>query len=154
MDLPIPMIPVHVLGWGMVGGGWGQGGWRVSIMRRNRWWPCLWSVCLQAGRRLKEEGDSLGMRQWSNLPARWTRNISCVRGSPWPLGCPSEGGSSGAGWIDPLANFSVPNRPVRPALGTAGLTQAFSETAGPDYRKPAFQNKSRARPGWPAGLSF
>jgi len=42
---------------------------------------------------------------------------------------------------------SVPNRPVRPALGTAGLTQAFSETAGPDYGKPAFQKKSRARPG-------
>jgi len=37
--------------------------------------------------------------------------------------------------------FSVPNRPVCPALGTAGLTQAFSETAGPDYGKPAFQKR-------------
>jgi len=37
---------------------------------------------------------------------------------------------------------SVPNRPVRPALGTAGLTQAFSETAGPDYGKRAFQKKA------------
>jgi len=37
---------------------------------------------------------------------------------------------------------SVPNRPVRPTLGTAGLTQAFSETAGPDCGKPAFQKKA------------
>jgi len=36
---------------------------------------------------------------------------------------------------------SVPNRPVRPALGMAGLTQAFSETAGPECGKPAFQKK-------------
>ena len=63
------------------------------------------------------------------------------------MGCPSGGGSSCAGWIDPLANFSVPNRPVRPALGTAGLTQAFSETAGPDYGKPAFQKK-KPGPAW------
>jgi len=40
---------------------------------------------------------------------------------------------------------SVPNRPVRPALGTAGLTQAFSETAGPDYGKRAFQKKKPGR---------
>ena len=46
-----------------------------------------------------------------------------------------------------LRMISVPNRPVRPALGTAGLTQAFSETAGPDCGKAAFQKKSPARPG-------
>ena len=46
-----------------------------------------------------------------------------------------------------LRTSSVPNRPVRPALGTAGLTQAFSETAGPDCGKAAFQKKSPARPG-------
>ena len=42
---------------------------------------------------------------------------------------------------------SDPNRPVCPALSTAGLAQAFPEMAGPDYRKAAFQNQSRARPG-------
>jgi len=40
-----------------------------------------------------------------------------------------------------LSESSVPNRSVRPALGTAGLTQAFSETAGPDYGRPSFQKK-------------
>jgi len=43
--------------------------------------------------------------------------------------------------------ISVPNRPVRPALSTAGLTQAFSETAGPDCGKPAFQKK-KPGPAW------
>jgi len=43
-------------------------------------------------------------------------------------------------------NSGVPNRPVRPALGPAGLTQAFSETAGPDCGKAAFQ-KGKAGPG-------
>jgi len=45
-----------------------------------------------------------------------------------------------------ILKCSVPNRPVRPALGTAGLTQAFSETAGPDDGKRAFQKK-KAGPG-------
>jgi len=36
---------------------------------------------------------------------------------------------------------SVPNRPARLALGTAGLAQAFSETAGPGCWQPAFQKK-------------
>jgi len=47
----------------------------------------------------------------------------------------------------PLLTCSVPNRPVRPALGTAGLAQAVSEMAGPDCGKPTFQNKNRVRPG-------
>jgi len=34
--------------------------------------------------------------------------------------------------------LGVPNRPVRPALGTAGLTRAFPETAWPDCGKPGF----------------
>ena len=46
-----------------------------------------------------------------------------------------------------LSKLSVPNRPVRPALGTAELTQAFSETAGPDYGRPSFQKK-KSGPAW------
>jgi len=34
--------------------------------------------------------------------------------------------------------LGVPNRLVRPALGTAGLTRAFPETAWPDCGKPGF----------------
>jgi len=34
--------------------------------------------------------------------------------------------------------LGVPNRPVRPGLGAAGLTQSFPETAWPDCRKPGF----------------
>ncbi|RPA89799.1 hypothetical protein L873DRAFT_589564 [Choiromyces venosus 120613-1] len=47
----------------------------------------------------------------------------------------------------PIPNLSTyssaasdPKRPVRPASGTAGLTQAFSGMAGPDCGKAAFQN--------------
>ena len=36
-----------------------------------------------------------------------------------------------------LVLASVPNRPVRPALSTASLTQAFSATAGPDDSVPS-----------------
>ena len=53
--------------------------------------------------------------------------------------------------IHPGANYqivgSVPNRPVRPTLGPAGPTQAFSETAGPDCGKPGFQ-KRKPGPAW------
>ncbi|RPA90060.1 hypothetical protein L873DRAFT_1821820 [Choiromyces venosus 120613-1] len=38
------------------------------------------------------------------------------------------------------AQISDSKRPVRPALGTAGLTQAFSRMAGPDCGKVAFQS--------------
>ena len=37
---------------------------------------------------------------------RFEPEIDLVSGSPWPLGCPSEGRSSGAGSIDPLGNLS------------------------------------------------
>ena len=40
-----------------------------------------------------------------------------------------------------------PNCPAGQALNTAGLTQAFSETAGLDCRKLCFQNQSWAGPG-------
>jgi hypothetical protein len=50
----------------------------------------------------------------------------------------------------PLLSISDPKRPVRPALGTAGLTQAFSGMAWPDCRKAAFQNQS---PAWPGHLA-
>ena len=49
---------------------------------------------------------------------------------------------------------AVFNRPVSPALDTAGLTQVFSETAGPGCGQAAFQNKSRALPRWPAEMAF
>ena len=52
--------------------------------------------------------------------------------------------------IETRLTGSDPKRPVRPTLGTAGLTQAFSGTAGPDCGQAAFQNQSRARPGSPA----
>jgi len=54
----------------------------------------------------------------------------------------------------PLARHpgSEPKRPLRSALGTTGLTQAFSETTGPDSGKAALQNQSWARPGSPAGF--
>ncbi|RPA99857.1 hypothetical protein L873DRAFT_862030 [Choiromyces venosus 120613-1] len=52
----------------------------------------------------------------------------------------------------PSSTISDPKRPVHPALGTAGLTQAFSGMAGPGCGKATFQNQSRARPGSPAGF--
>ncbi|KAG0644336.1 hypothetical protein HOY80DRAFT_1030013 [Tuber brumale] len=49
---------------------------------------------------------------------------------------------------------SVPKRPVRPALSTTGLTQAFSGTTGQDCGKAASPNQSRVWPGSPAGRCF
>jgi len=53
-----------------------------------------------------------------------------------------------------LFKFSDLKLPVRPALGTAGLTQAFSATTGPDCGKATFQSQSLARPGSPADFGY
>ena len=49
---------------------------------------------------------------------------------------------------------SVPNWPVRMALGRVRQPPAFLEMAGPHCVKPAFQKKSWAWLGWPTVLWF
>jgi len=49
---------------------------------------------------------------------------------------------------------SVPKQLVSLALGTAGLTQAFSGLAGPDGGQEAFQKQSRVRLEPPAGFWY
>jgi len=53
-----------------------------------------------------------------------------------------------------VVQLSDPKRPVRPALGTAGLTKAFSGTAEPGCGQAAFQSQSQAWPGSPAGFWY
>ncbi|KAG0636526.1 hypothetical protein HOY80DRAFT_1088307 [Tuber brumale] len=61
-----------------------------------------------------------------------------------------------SGLINPESHIqtSDPKRPVRPALSTTGLTQAFSGITGPGCGKAAPPNQSRAWPGSPAGRCF